>query len=50
MMRIVMLRYTQIRFLGGKLGQALADEYSAATVSDLLYVFWRILRYTLQPH
>ena len=28
----------QIRFLGGKLGSALAKEFEASTVSDLLYV------------
>lgn len=28
----------QIRFLGGKLGQALAKEYDVSTVADLLYV------------
>ena len=27
----------QIRFLGGKLGKALAEEYDVSTVSDLLY-------------
>ena len=28
----------QIRFLGGKLGKALAEEYDVSTVGDLLYV------------
>ena len=28
----------QIRFLGGKLGSALAKEFEASTVNDLLYV------------
>ena len=28
----------KIRFLGGKLGKALAEEYDVSTVSDLLYV------------
>lgn len=26
----------QIRFLGGKLGKAIAEEYEASTVGDLL--------------
>ncbi|KAI0308763.1 hypothetical protein OF83DRAFT_1296428 [Amylostereum chailletii] len=30
------LPFQKIRFLGGKLGQAVADEYSASTVGDLL--------------
>lgn len=30
--------FDQIRFLGGKLGKALADEYDVSTVGDLLYV------------
>lgn len=28
--------FLQIRFLGGKLGDALAKEYDVSTVSDLL--------------
>jgi len=28
---------SQIRFLGGKLGQAIADKFEASTVGDLLY-------------
>ena len=28
--------YEKIRFLGGKLGKAIADEYDASTVGDLL--------------
>ena len=28
----------QIRFLGGKLGKALAEEFEASTVGDLLFV------------
>ena len=30
---------SQIRFLGGKLGKALAEEYDVSTVGDLLCVF-----------
>ncbi|KAJ3862539.1 hypothetical protein EV359DRAFT_44984 [Lentinula novae-zelandiae] len=32
------LEFQKIRFLGGKLGQALAKEYDVSTVADLLYV------------
>jgi hypothetical protein len=28
---------SQIRFLGGKLGQAIADKFEVSTVGDLLY-------------
>lgn len=31
-----MSRRVQIRFLGGKLGKALAEEYDVSTVGDLL--------------
>ena len=30
---------SQIRFLGGKRGKALAEEYDVSTVGDLLCVF-----------
>lgn len=30
--------FTKIRFLGGKLGDAMAKEYEANTVGDMLYV------------
>jgi len=33
-----MLTWYQIRFLGGKLGKALAEEFEASTVGDLLFV------------
>ena len=32
------LNEIQIRFLGGKLGKALAEEFDAATVNDLLCI------------
>jgi DNA polymerase eta len=32
----------QIRFLGGKLGNAMATEYGAKTVGDMLYGFSRL--------
>lgn len=33
---ICLLEIRQIRFLGGKLGKALAEEYDVSTVADLL--------------
>jgi hypothetical protein len=32
----------QIRFLGGKLGEAIANEYDVSTVGDLLCVMYVI--------
>lgn len=33
----------QIRFLGGKLGTALAKEFDATTVEDLLYAYFKLI-------
>jgi hypothetical protein len=35
---LVTCKYVQIRFLGGKLGEAIANEYDVSTVGDLLCV------------
>ena len=35
---LTVLTWYQIRFLGGKLGKALAEEFEASTVGDLLLV------------
>ena len=32
------MRFQKIRFLGGKLGSAIAEEYDVSTISDLLSV------------
>lgn len=32
------MQFTKIRFLGGKLGDAMAKEYDANTVGDMLWV------------
>ncbi|KAJ7220061.1 DNA/RNA polymerase [Mycena pura] len=34
------MKFQKIRFLGGKLGAALADEYDVSTVADLLFVLF----------
>jgi DNA polymerase eta len=35
------MQFTKIRFLGGKLGDAMAKEYEAKTVADMLWVLIR---------
>ena len=41
---LIALTGLQIRFLGGKLGKALAEEFEVSTVGDLLLVLFFVFR------